>query len=278
MAKRNNRWSEEKRNRFIKEGRGQGELSNYIPWLKIQDVSSKGNVTRLMGWKANRQHEFLSNLERDYFLLLEWEDSVVDIREQFHLNPEITWSIAEEKGIKHSFDNVTNTPIDMTTDLFITVRKNNKTQYFARTVKPSKDLEDERVIEKFEIEREYWERKSIDWGIITEKELPRGLTGNILWVHNYYYLDEQEDIDYSSLLRRLLIINEGRTENLLAICNSFDEDNNLETGSALCYIRHFIARKYISIDMNKKINPSKLTMNKIKLNFPKEDNVDYIIS
>ncbi|WP_240793319.1 hypothetical protein [Psychrobacillus vulpis] len=58
MTKRKNSWSEEKKERYIKEGRGQAEQENYIPWLKIQDVSSDGNVSRLISWKTKRQHEF----------------------------------------------------------------------------------------------------------------------------------------------------------------------------------------------------------------------------
>ncbi len=165
MSKRKYGWSEKKRNDYIKEGRGQGgELSNYIPWIKIQDISSQGNASRLIGWTAKRQHELLSNLERDFFLLLDWEDTVVDIREQFPLNVETTIRIAEEKGIKHSKDNSSGIPIDMTTDFFITVVKNSERKYIARTVKPSEQLEDKRVIEKFEIEREYWEIQGISWG------------------------------------------------------------------------------------------------------------------
>lgn len=89
---------------------------------------------------------------------------MVDIREQFPLNVETTIRIAEEKGIKHSKDNSSGIPIDMTTDFFITVVKNSERKYIARTVKPSEQLEDKRVIEKFEIEREYWEIQGISWG------------------------------------------------------------------------------------------------------------------
>lgn len=277
MSKRNNKWSEEKRNCYIKEGRGQGELSQYIPWIKIQNISSRGNSSRLMGWTAKRQHEFLSNLEKDFFSLLDWEDSVIDIREQFPLNVESTLRIAEEKGISHPTDRTTGIPFDMTTDFFITVVKNNEKQYIARTVKPSKQLDDERIIEKFEIERTYWEDQGIDWGIVTEKEIPKQLTNNILWVHKFYYLSE-EDLSFSTLLLRLLIYKKGSGEKLLEVCNKFDEDYNLETGSSLSYVKHFIARKYISVDMNKKINPSNLTINQITLNITKEDNLDYDIS
>nr|WP_241774649.1 MULTISPECIES: TnsA endonuclease N-terminal domain-containing protein [Lysinibacillus] len=84
--------------KWIKEGRGSG----VGPWLNIQDVSSKGRSTRLKGIKKNRQHEFLSELERNYFYLTEYSDFVVDIREQFPLLPlEETIVIADELGLKH---------------------------------------------------------------------------------------------------------------------------------------------------------------------------------
>ena len=278
MSKRKNSWSEEKKERYIKEGRGQGEVTEYIPWLKIQDVSSDGNVSRLKGWKTKRQHEFLSNLERDYFLLLEWANDVVDIREQFPLKDELTFKIAEEKAIAHSLDSVSKTIIVMTTDFFITVNKNNKKEYIARTIKPSEILEDKRVIEKFEIEREYWVRNEINWGIVTEREIYSELTKNILWVHKFYYLDEQEDMDNAQLLLSILITKRDKNEKVIEICNKFDEDYHLETGSSLSYIKHFIARKYISVDMNKKINVRSLNMNEITLYANRRNNIDYISS
>ncbi len=72
--------------KYIREGRGHGEGGDYKPWLTIQNLSSNGNETRPKGWKTKRQHEFLSNLERDYFFILEWADNIIDIREQFPLD------------------------------------------------------------------------------------------------------------------------------------------------------------------------------------------------
>ncbi|MEK4086063.1 TnsA endonuclease N-terminal domain-containing protein [Psychrobacillus sp. FSL K6-1415] len=278
MSKRKNNWSEEKKERYIKEGRGQGELGDYIPWLKIQNVPSDGNVTRLIGWKTKRQHEFLSNLERDYFLLLEWADDVVDIREQFPLKDTVTFKIAEEKGIAHSIDRTTKAPIVMTTDFLITIIKNQQKEYLARTVKPSGHLEDNRVIEKFEIEREYWKKNEIDWGIVTEREISSELTDNILWIHKFYYLDDQEDIDSASLFLSILLSKKDKNEKVIEICNKFDDDYYLGAGASLNYIKHFLARKYILVDMNKKINVRSLYINELNFNISEEDKDDYISS
>ena len=264
MAKRKKNWTETKIKRYIKEGRGQGELSEYIPWVKIQDFSSDGNVTRYWGYKTKRQHEFLSNLERDYFFLLEWQDSVLDIREQFPLDRSMTVKIAEEKKINHSIDNQTDVFIPMTTDFFITLKINNQLIYLARTVKPALELENPRVIQKFEIEREYWERKGIDWGIVTEKDITKNIALNIAWVNNCYYLGDIEEKGYAKLLLKTLN-NCTKVENLQKICDEFDKEYNLEIGSALKYFRHLIARKLIKLNMEERIIVAKLTINDIEI-------------
>jgi hypothetical protein len=49
MSKRSKIWTQEKIQRYYNEGRGQGELSNYTPWLTIQDVPSGGRAHRVKG-------------------------------------------------------------------------------------------------------------------------------------------------------------------------------------------------------------------------------------
>jgi hypothetical protein len=70
--------------KWIAEGRGQGDGREYRPWLTVQNVPSIGYVHRILGWITKRRHEFLSNLEANYFSLLDWSRSVTDAREQYH--------------------------------------------------------------------------------------------------------------------------------------------------------------------------------------------------
>ena len=49
----------------------------------------------------------------------------------------------------------------MTTDFLLTVDKGEGLVELARTIKMKDELLKERVIEKFEIERVYWERKKL---------------------------------------------------------------------------------------------------------------------
>ncbi|WP_404457139.1 TnsA endonuclease N-terminal domain-containing protein [Oceanobacillus kapialis] len=248
--------------KWIKEGRGTGSGVEYKPWLKIQDISSLGRSTRLKGIKTNRQHEFLSDLERNYFYISEFSDAILDIREQFPLLPqEETIVIADELGINHPADPKTGDPIVMTTDFLLTVGKGQNVFEVARTIKMKDELLKERVLEKFEIEREYWKRKDIDWSIVTEEEIPKTMARNISYIHDYYDIRDYdvfeqmssqhiEDISLS-LMQRLL----NNKHSIRTITNEFDTDTHLPFGSGVTLFYHLIAQKIIAIDM---LNPLSL--------------------
>src|SRR6266571_7548165 len=131
--------------RFLKEGRGQGTLKDYKPWLTVRDVASLGKSTRDKGWKTGRTHHFLSVLELLYYLILEWSLMVTDIREQYPLLPiDDTLAIAENLGIKHPVHPKTKEPVVMTTDFYISLRNESGNFEQARTIKYAQDLSDRR--------------------------------------------------------------------------------------------------------------------------------------
>lgn len=247
--------------KWINEGRGSGVGSDYKPWLNIQDVSSKGRSTRLKGIKTNRQHEFLSDLERNYFYLTEYSDFIVDIREQFPLLPlEETIVIADELGIKHPTDPKTNESIVMTTDFLLTVDKGEGLVEFARTIKMKDELLKERVIEKFEIERVYWERRQIDWGIVTELEIPKEMARNISYIHDYYDIQQydafqnvnQQHIEDLAMALLQLVLQGNHS--IREVTNVFDKDTHMPFGSGMTLFYHLLAQKIVQVDMLAPLN------------------------
>ncbi|PES34145.1 TnsA endonuclease N-terminal domain-containing protein [Bacillus thuringiensis] len=256
MAKRKYEWDAKKIERYIKQGRGQKEGENYKPWLLAQDVPSIGRDGQREGWKTGRNHHLLSDLESDYFYLLEWSSTVTDIREQFPLLPiEETVSIAEGLGIKHPNDNKTKEIVVMTTDFIINV----DSKEFVRTLKYAGDLENSRIIEKLEIEREYWQRRNIDWGIVTDKEIPKILCENVKWVRKEYHNSDVSKLGSFIVESIEKIVYQLIQDEItpLSIATSHTDDRlGLEPGTSLAMIRHFIARKRWIVNMNEKIVPS----------------------
>ncbi len=101
-------------------------------------------------------------------------------------------SIAEEIGINYPKDPQSNTPRVLTTDFMLSVKQGKTIVQKARTFKLPKDLGSKSVAEKFELEKRYYAAKGIDWGIITEKEVPKQLAENVEWVHTAYKLEENK--------------------------------------------------------------------------------------
>lgn len=259
---------EKKIKRYINEGRGIGHKDKYIPWIKVQNFSSLGRVTRVKGWKSNRVHHLMSDLETKYFYLLEWKDSVIDIREQYPLlDRDLVYDICIEKDIKQPIDITSREPIVLTTDFLITIVENGIEKNIARTLKYSKDLEKKRVIEKFEIERTYWSEKGIDWKIVTEKDISDILVKNIIWVHKSYYLQDIVDIQYNLDIDKIVeylyilldsIHNERNLDmRIINLMKDLDIEYDAKPGTFLYLLKYSIINKLICVDMEKDltVNP-----------------------
>lgn len=161
--------SELQNTKWVKQGRGAGHGADYLPWLTVRDLASRGRSHRVFGHTCQRTHHLLSDLELAVFLILEWRESTIDIREQFLLRLEETQALAVDAGIKHP--QVQGIDQIMSSDFLVntTDRKYSK---FALQAKYAKDLNDPRTVEKLELERRYWQSKDVPWQIVTEKEIP----------------------------------------------------------------------------------------------------------
>ena len=134
----------------------------------------------------------------------------------------------------------------------LSVKQGEKIVQKARTFKLTQDLGSKSVAEKFELEKRYYAAQGIDWGIITEKEVPKQLAENVEWVHTAYKLEGNADINLEEL-RNIANILKSRLQesdtSINRITTALDNDMNLEPGTSLYLFRHLIARKEIIMDM-----------------------------
>lgn len=268
MARQGNKWDEDKKQKLIFSGRGQGVGSEYQPWLTVQDFPSMGRVSRIYGWKTKRIHHLFSDIQTKYFYLLEFENSVVDICENYPLL-DIDSTIKEKEDLDFELftDKESQTPYVITTSFLITLRyKNGDLKYAARSIKAASELEKKKTLEKLEIERRYWKEKNIDWGIVTQKEIPKQLVKNIEWVHsskNDYEergLTEKEVQLMCGALKDNII---RRNEVVAKILSEFDFEYNYQSGTGLYLFKYLIASKKLTVDMKNEININKLSSSDI---------------
>jgi hypothetical protein len=249
MARRRYTVDDKRTARFEKEGRGQGAGEDYKSWLKIQDVPSRGRSHRLVGMTTGRVYHFMSDLERDLFLLLDWQESVIDLREQVPLDRNETARIAEALGIRHSKAPGASDPMVMTTDLVIDRRGQNGGETEAFAVKTAEDLEKPRTLHRLEIERRYWLDRGVPWSIVTRAELPRRMIANIAWVHGCHRLDGLSDAATAAIPRLLSEMNRHANLTLRSFCAAMDRQFDLADGETLALIRHLIATRTLRCDM-----------------------------
>lgn len=170
--------------RWIRQGRGQGEGQSYLPWIGVRDFPTRGRAFRPHGLLTGRRHHLLSRIELGHFLRAESNPSVLDIREQVALLPlDRTMEIARELGVVHPRFPVTRVESVMTTDLVVT--RSGTTRLLALSIKPKAVFEQEparvrRILEKLSIERSYWESRGHEWRLATDAQVTPTYRYNLL--------------------------------------------------------------------------------------------------
>lgn len=254
MARKKYHMSEARIRRWIQEGRGKGTGANYKPWYKVSDVPSLGRVHRPWGIKASRQHHFLSDNEYFAFHLFEWNDSIVDIREQFPLlDRGETVEIAARHGIKHPVDPQSGALWVLTTDFVLTVKTKDGVNLIARSVKQSESLNNRRTIEKLDIERLYWERREVDWKILTEQQLKNQFTANLAWIYDKEVLSADKEntvVDKMVYQEIPRIMSMEPIMPIKKVCRTIDRLHGYRQGDSLAALRRLLWQKKIHVDLN----------------------------
>lgn len=241
----------------LQEGRGTGLGVHYKPWIKVHEFGSCSRGHRLPGWKHQRVHQLLSDLELYYFLLMQWENSVFEIREQYPLLPlEQTILIANDLGIIHQPKN-SKEKIVVTTDFLLTVKTETGTESIARTIKPDDHLNKTRTIEKFTIEQAFWKLKDIDWGIVKEATIDKTMAKNIYSIYFDYFWAEKSEYNENELSSLVYDFKEALIKNALDVIKTsidFEQHHNWSEGTGLRFFKFLLAQKFVGANFKEKFN------------------------
>lgn len=231
-------WNEKTVQRFIAEGRGKGLGVDYKPWLTVSDLSSIGESRRVPGLKIGREHQLLSEVEFKLFLLLEWSADVIDIREQFPLDRDLTQEIAAELGIRHPCYSGTHCPFVMTVDMLVTRRIDGKEVIEAFDAKRAEDVEDQRTLETLEITRYYFAAGDIAYRLVPHTALPDPEVTNIEWIRGAALSPEETEpyagyFKHHKAMMASTLAQRSAGGSLAEFCDYYDRTQGIPPGDGL---------------------------------------------
>lgn len=248
-------WTLEKLAERVRKGYGQGSMSSYIPWIGVRDFSSIGTSTRMWSPKTGRMMEFLSNIERDTFLVAEFREDFVDYWEQWPLKRSHTLRAAKRLGYRHSIYFGGKIPLVMTVDGVLTTRGESRVHRKAIDCKHSKDLENPRTLEKLSITRTACHRVSLPHVLITEKAISPQLVRSILWIR--MALPKTGEIEpvpnafevWPMRLHKRLLERPAHAT-VSNLCRAFDAEFELPKGFALRCMKLLMWQHLVTMDMH----------------------------
>lgn len=191
----------------------------------------------------------LSSIESEFFYLSEFSDSVVDIREQFPLFPlNVSQKIALAIGVEHPTVPSTGDLNIITTDFLLTLQRSEGLKFMAVCVKPKSELKRQRVLEKIDIERIWWELLGVEFQCFTGNELTKNQSRNISWATAPFRADPEA---FSSIQSEQALSKLQLGKNIISeVCDQFVIDSIVEPEKALNLLRYLISEKLIDIDMS----------------------------
>jgi hypothetical protein len=190
------------------------------------------------------------------FLAAEWSNDVIDIREQYPLDREISQTIAHQLKIRHPYYPGTKVPTVMTADFLLTVLKNGDETFIVLNAKRDEEAEDERSIEKLEIQRTYFEQLQTPHNLVYHGQLPKQKLKCIAWIREAQLKDGEEEPRegyYAALNARMgreLASTTKPSGSLATYCNSFDERHGLETGTGLRVARMLMQERSLKVNFD----------------------------
>ncbi|MBH3308078.1 TnsA endonuclease N-terminal domain-containing protein [Pseudomonas sp. zfem004] len=185
--------TQQKIDKRVAAGDGQGVREEYVPWIKVRSFPSRGTSHLVPGVNIQRVHHLLSNAEFHYHVILEHDKSIIDIREQYPLFPQAEiQSIATSLNIRPPVYPGTQVPLVMTTDFLITqLTTDGSERLVARSMKYAKEFHDASpeeknwILDKLDLERVYWERRNVEWRLVLYERLSQTRIANLLVLRSH---------------------------------------------------------------------------------------------
>ncbi|MBL4828759.1 MAG: TnsA endonuclease N-terminal domain-containing protein [Aliivibrio sp.] len=226
--------------------RGEGTGKDYVPFIKVGEFSSSGESVRVKSTTVGRAHHFFSGIELAAFLVFDWCNDVIDIREQFPIPLSDSLIICRQLGIRHPQEKGELKIV--TTDLLVDFSDGSQ---LAIPVKPAKELDKKRIIEKLQIEKVFWESVNVPCNIFTDQEVSNDLKMNLKWIRPLIDIDIKVDYPFSKqdVIDLAIRLVKQPKAFVARYCAKLDDEYYLEAGTHIEVFRYGIANQYLKASL-----------------------------
>lgn len=193
------KWTEDRIERWIAEGRGKGAGPRYKPWLTVHDVPSQGRRHRPFSQKFGRELQLFSDVEFGVFLLAEHSLRVLEAEEQRPIDRGLSRDVASVLGIRHPHYPGTRVPTVMTVDLLVTLNRGATRFQVGVDAKTKDQLDDPRVLEKLQLTKLCLAEEGHGHLVVCDSHLPKQLINNLIWIRSALP-HKAEDLPYPDYL------------------------------------------------------------------------------
>lgn len=268
MSRRRYVFDERKVIAYQEQGRGQGWGPDYQPWLRIQDVPSRGRSHRPHGVKTRRAHHFLSDGEWRCFLMFEASPLVLDIREQFPLDRVKTLQAATNLGFRHPVT-LDGTPYVMTIDFLVTAQVAGAVELQPYTFKYDPRTLERRDRELLEIATEFWRGEGYQLKLIDQSFFDENLIRNYDLVRSFYdisglaFCATTDVAAVAAALRRAVAAFSELT--LADTCRLIARQVRAEDATVMQIAKHLIVRRVLLANLSSPIRIERMRMRDFEL-------------
>lgn len=222
---------------------------DYKAGVTLHTHSSRGQMRRYKSRTTGEVVYTQSLLEYKALITLDCDPRVIDIEEQYKHDLQHTLSRAFELGINHPPQNQVE-KVNLTTDFVVTIAEPEICKV-GIYVKYLKDLDNNRTIEKLQLERDSLAHHSIPIYIVTEQEIDQQTHLTLEWILGET-IDEseiEELLTFKSGIEEIFQMNPDRRISESLVC--LDEKQNLPGGTHLGKFKKLVQIGEFSFEFHK---------------------------
>jgi hypothetical protein len=246
-------FDEAKTLKHLTQGRGTGAGKEYVPWLRIQDLPSRGRSHRVTSILDGHVHHLLSDGEYAALMMFEADSRTRAVREQWPLLPRLdSTRAAAAIGVRHPVT-LDGTPYVLTIDFYVTSCDSTGLVYRPYTFKHSFDDLTPRQREVIDIQREFFRRQGQELELIDERWLDQTLVRHWDDVRYCYHLQGLAGTSHVSLTAVASMLEESKHRAPHKLLGDWIRwaAPRLECAptTVLILMKHCIARRVLTTDL-----------------------------